>query len=106
MIRAEVLLMLKTNLNIVSMNTSMDTYLSQLLQAGFRAIEREGIALDVTKNESGDMTEVNDPEDANLMVMYAAWLFRKRAEDNPAMPRMLRYSLNNKLFSQKGKVSE
>lgn len=106
MTQADVLTMLKTNLSIVSTNTSMDTYLGQLLQAGLRAIEREGIVLEVTKDESGNMTAVDDPDDANLMVMYAAWLFRKRAEDNPAMPRMLRYSLNNKLFSQKGKVSE
>ena len=33
--------------------------------------------------------------------MYAAYLYRKRADDAPVMPRMLRYALNNRLFSQK-----
>ena len=40
------------------------------------------------------------------MVMYAAYLFRKRADEgSPQMPRMLRYALNNRLFSQKMKES-
>ena len=41
------------------------------------------------------------PEDNELIVMYAAYLYRKRAEDNPPMPRMLRWALNNRLFSEK-----
>lgn len=34
------------------------------------------------------------------MEMYAAYLVRKRATEE-AMPRMLRWALNNRLFSQK-----
>ena len=42
----------------------------------------------------------NTDEDNQIVVMYAAYLFRKRADDNPVMPRMLRYALNNRLFAQ------
>ena len=42
-----------------------------------------------------------DSEDGGLMVMYAAWLYRKRANDEAVMPRMLRYALNNRLMPQK-----
>ena len=51
-------------------------------------IATEGIALQ------------NTPGDNNLVVMYAAYLYRKRREDGP-MPRSLRWALNNRLFSQK-----
>lgn len=44
-------------------------------------------------------------EDGQLVVMYAAYLYRKRADDAPVMPRMLRYALNNRLFSQKVSAS-
>ena len=50
-------------------------------------------------------------DDANLIVMYAAYLYRNRVNDAEAgyktklsstgMPRMLRYALNNRIFSQK-----
>ena len=40
-------------------------------------------------------------EDGNLIVMYAAYLYRKRADSSPVMPRMLRYALNNRVFSEK-----
>ena len=53
--------------------------------------QREGIALAETL------------EDAQLVEMYAAYLVRKRATTEP-MPRMLRWALNNRLFSQKAVV--
>ena len=40
-------------------------------------------------------------EDAQLILMYAAYLFRKRATDE-GMPRMLRWALNNRIFSGGG----
>ena len=39
-------------------------------------------------------------DDDDLVVMYAAWRWRRRATGEE-MPRMLRYALNNKIFSQK-----
>ena len=38
--------------------------------------------------------------DSQLVVMYAAWLWRKR-DTGEGMPRMLRYALNQRVFSQK-----
>lgn len=105
MTQTDVLSILKANLSMTSAQTAQDTYLGQLLQAGFKAIREEGAVLDATVDQtSGEFTEIADIQDANLVVMYAAWLFRKRAEDNPSMPRMLRYSLNNKIFSQKART--
>ena len=87
---AELLLMTKANLEIIGANTSKDTYLTQLIDSSKMMIEREGISLDT-----------NSIEDCNLITMYASYLYRKRAEDTPVMPRMLRYALNNRLFSEK-----
>ena len=45
-------------------------------------------------------------DDADLIVMYAAWRYRCRNKDNNAMPRMLRFALNNRLMRQKGAVTD
>lgn len=98
---ADVLVYLKANLEIYPENTTQDHYLAMLITTAKEEITREGITLDM--NEFGDV---------NLVVMYAAYLWRKRASDgaerynttaqvNVGMPRMLRYALNNRLFSQK-----
>lgn len=84
-----ILVMLKANLEIIPENTMQDAYLSTLITAAKQMIAREGITLGASV------------EDGNLVVMYAAYLYRKRAEDNPVMPRMLRWALNNRLFSEK-----
>lgn len=91
MTAAELLVMTKCNLSIAG--NTWDDYLATLIEVSREMITREGITL-------GDTVE-----DANLIVMYTAYLFRKRAEDNPAMPRMLRYALNNRLLSEKGALS-
>jgi len=54
-------------------------------------MKREGIVNDGTNDY--DM----------VVVDYAAFLFRKRANSEMKMPRHLRYELNNILFSQKQK---
>lgn len=51
-------------------------------------IEEEGITLEETE------------QDRDLVVMYAAYLWRSRTSGE-GMPRMLRYALNNRLFSRK-----
>ena len=58
------------------------------------AMQREGIAL-----------VENDMDIDMAVVQYAAYLFRKRAGNETAMPRFLRWRLNNILFSQKGKTN-
>ena len=44
--------------------------------------------------------------DGGLIVMFAAYLYRKRKADNPKgldkMPRMLRSALNDRLIAEKG----
>lgn len=75
----------------VDLGITTDAYddrLSTYLQFASKAIETEGI------------TVADNIEDGNLVVMYAAWLWRKRAENVP-MPRMLRWALNNRLFREK-----
>ena len=89
MTAVELLTMTKLNLEIPAANTLYDEYISNLIDAAEQMISREGIVL------------TESIEDGNLVVMYAAYLYRKRAEDTPQMPRMLRYALNNRLFSQK-----
>lgn len=75
------------------MTTANDEYLNTLLDFSVAAIEREGIVL-----------SENDIECDMVVIHYAAYLFRKRAGTETAMPRFLRYELNNLLFSQKGAV--
>lgn len=80
--------LLKLDLQIST--NAIDELLIQMLNAAHSFIEREGISLDDTS-----------AEDTQLVVMYAAYLYRHRRETNVAMPRMLRWALNNRLFSQK-----
>ena len=88
-----ILTMLKANLQIMPENTLQDEYLNSLITAAKQMSTREGITL------------ADTVEDGQLVVMYAAYLYRKRADDAPVMPRMLRYALNNRLFSQKVSAS-
>lgn len=60
------------------------------LNSAINLIEREGITLNL-----------DESDDALLTVMYAGWLYDKRKNPTSPMPRMVRYNLNNKLFSQK-----
>ena len=83
--------MTKSNLQIAG--SSFDDYLNFLIDAAQNAIKAEGITIDF-----------DAIDDCNLIVMYTSYLYRKRLSDDPAMPRMLRYALNNKLFSQKAKA--
>jgi hypothetical protein len=83
------LTMLKTDLGIMT-STAYDVRLTQLLTAAEQAIIREGAS-------TLDASEISDME---LIVMYAAWLWRKR-DSMEGMPRMLRYKLNNRVLGEK-----
>lgn len=89
----EILTMTKSNLQIAG--DSFDDYLTMLIEAAQNSIAEEGITL--------DLESIND---CNLVVMYASYLYRKRMGDDPSMPRMLRYGLNNRLFAQKTKGAQ
>ena len=73
------------------LTSANDDFLNSLITTAESAIQREGITL-----------VENDMDIDMAVVQYAAYLFRKRASSETAMPRFLRYRLNNILFSQKG----
>lgn len=85
------LTMLKTDLGISA--TGYDERLTQYLSAAEKQIKREGVAT----------LDSNELEDAQLVVMYAAWQWRRR-DSGDGMPRMLRWALNNRIFSEKAKA--
>lgn len=90
------LVMLKNNLEIITdymdaeAAAAKDNELLVYISAAKEFIQREGITL------------VDTVGDALLIVMYAAWLYerRKSADAYGIMPRMLRWNLNNRLFSE------
>lgn len=90
---AEILTMLQVDLGELYPNEQRAAYLAQAISAAQAFITREGVAL------------TDSIEDGQLVEMYAAYLVRKRATTEP-MPRMLRWALNNRLFSQKAQVSD
>ena len=79
--------MLKVDLGITT--AAYDDRLTAYLENAQTEITREGISL--------NMSAVGDMQ---LVVMYAAWTWRKRATGD-GMPRMLRYARWVRLFSQK-----
>lgn len=84
------LAILKKDLQLLT--NAQDELLKVMLLQAAAAIEREGIRL-----------YQNEVETDMVVVQYAAYLFRKRAGTDTAMPRFLRYQLNNMLFSQRGR---
>lgn len=96
---AEKLTILKSDLQLLT--NTQDEYLAFLLSAAGAAMTREGIADDGSVDYNA------------CQISYAAYLFRKRAANTAgaggfspdggetAMPRFLRYQLNNLLLSQK-----
>ena len=87
MTNEERLTLLKSDLQMLT--SANDTFLNSLIEAAKVAIQREGITL-----------MENDMDIDMAVVQYAAYLFRKRASADTAMPRFLRYRLNNIHFSQ------
>ena len=83
----QLLTMVKVDLHITT--TAYDTRLTQYLTSAKKFIETEGITVDITRMD-----------DAQLVVGYATWIWRKRETGEP-FPRWLRWELNNRLFSEK-----
>lgn len=83
----ELLDSLKVDLGIRT--DAYDFRLGQYLQSAEKAIRQEGATL-----------LLDDVADCQLVIMYAAWLWRKR-DNMEGMPRMLRYKLNNRIFGEK-----
>ena len=85
---ASILASLKIDLGILR-TTAYDSRLTEIIKVSFDMITEQGATLDVTR-----------AEDAQLVVMYSAWLWRRR-DTGEGMPRMIRYQLNNRIFSEK-----
>lgn len=84
--------MLRTDLGITT--NKYDVRLYQYIESAQKMIKTEGITIDDT-----------DPQDQQIVVSYAAWMWRRR-DTMEGMPRMLRWQLNNRLMSQKMKETE
>ena len=80
---AEKLTCLKIDLGINA--TVYDSRLSQYLLTAKAELEREGVSLSASI------------DDENLIIQYAAWLWRKR-DTGEGLPRMIRWQINNRLF--------
>ena len=87
----DILKILKIDLQISV--SALDEYLLFLITSAKKLILKEGITLTTSQ------------DDALLVEMSAAYLYRKRKEQQNEMPRMLRWALNNRLFSEKGAVN-
>ena len=78
---------------------TVNEYLLDLLGVARERIAAVGLNIDE-----------NSISDGGLIVMFAAYLYRKRKADNPKgvdkMPRMLRSAINDRLMVEKGKVTQ
>lgn len=86
---AQILTALKTSLGITV--TAYDDRLTQIIADAKSAIEAEG---------AGTLDPSADNSDAQLVIMYAQWSWTRR-DSMEAMPRMLRWRLNNRIFEEK-----
>lgn len=76
---------LKIDLGISS--DVFDVRLKERIDTAMERITKEGATLEATA------------DDKDLILMYAAWLWRKRVTQEP-MGRMLRLALNNRVIGQ------
>ena len=92
MTNTDMLSMLKVDLGISG--DGYDGRLGQYIESAKKNISIEGITLDA-----------DSVPDCNLVIQYAAWLWRKRI-NGEGMPRMLRWELNQRLFHEKMQKEE
>ncbi len=82
---------LKVDLSIKG-TTAYDERLSQIIESAYEYIIGEGAS---TLN-------ADDEGDIQLIVMYSAWIWNGRRTGDE-MYRMLRWNLNNRIFSEKAR---
>ena len=99
----ELLRFTKLDLQLAENTHVFDEYICTLIDAAISEIGLTGIVLDL-----------NDVGDKHLVVQYAAWLYRRRANSGSqadgrqnvgtatSVPGWLQRDINNRLFSQKG----
>lgn len=87
---AAILASLKVDLGTMR-TTAYDERLTEIIKSSYKMIVAEGASLDVSQIE-----------DAQLVVMYAAWTWRRR-DTGEGMPRMLRVALNDRVLGEKAR---
>lgn len=81
---------LRVDLGFMEPDAATQKYMEHLLDASRLELGAKGI----------DLIETN-ADDLSLIVMYAAWLYRRR-DGSGAMPDMLRYAIFNHKARMKG----
>lgn len=84
---------LRTDLGFLEPDAAVSKYMEHLLDVARRELIAKGI--DLIETEADDMS---------LIVMYAAWLYRRR-DGSGAMPDMLRYSISNHKTRMRGSAT-
>lgn len=88
---ASILTRLKTDIGIKN-TTAYDERLGQIIESSYQSIIEEGAStLDPDKER-----------DIELIVMYSNWVWNGRRTGDE-MHRMLRWNLNNRIFSEKAR---
>lgn len=82
--------LLLVDLQMLNPPTQIKEFLLNLIEVAQTEIKREGATLNL-----------DDLNHCQIIASYASYLYRKRSETENAMPRQLRYRLNNLIFSQK-----
>lgn len=83
---------LKTDIGIKN-TTAYDERLGQIIESSYQSIIEEGVkTLDPDKER-----------DIELIVMYSNWVWNGRRTGDE-MHRMLRWNLNNRIFSEKARI--
>lgn len=90
MLESQLLEMLKIDLGITA--SAYDGRLLNCIETAKQNIVAEGVS---------DLN-MSDISDANLVLMYAGWTWRRR-DTMDAMPRMLRWQLNNRVMGVKAR---
>lgn len=90
MTTSDILLLLQYDLDMINPDETRLAQLNHLIETAIALITREGVTFSTPYTI----------EEGHLIVMYASYLFRKRKTDE-GMPRMLRWALNNRIFSEK-----
>lgn len=95
MTRETLITIIMADLNILAASETVNNLLGHLLESARSYVSTEGLPV-----ATGTAEDPYSIEDADILRMYVAWLYRKRATGEE-MPRMLRYALNNRIFSTK-----
>lgn len=94
-IQAQIETNLLVNLQKITISDAEKAFLQSRIAVAKKDIARWGITLDL-----------QEEDDRHLVEEYAAWLYRRRAEGDSGMPRMLDWLLKCRLLSEKMKTED